>query len=340
MNSANALRPTVDSILGCLIGLASGDAMGMPTEFLTPRQIIQYYGHVDGFVEPHREHIHAGMPAGAVTDDTGQAIALAHAAIQAGGRLSPVASAAALLAWADSMGARFEQVAGPSTRRALSLIRRGVAPEQSGRDGTTNGAAMRAPVAGLLHSGNFNAAIQAAYAVSLPTHGTNIAISGACAVACATAEAVVPRSTLDTILSAAMQGAERGAEMGRVIWGISLCKRIELGQRLVERAENESAALQALYDYVGVDILVSESVATALGIVRLALGDPVKAILMSANLGGDADTIGAIAGAVCGAWKGARAFPSGWGETLDQVNHFDLRLIAEKLAGTVATNIS
>ena len=59
----------------------SGDAMGMPTEFLTPEQIAEYYGEVKGFVQPHPKQIHARMPAGHVTDDTGQALALANLAI-------------------------------------------------------------------------------------------------------------------------------------------------------------------------------------------------------------------------------------------------------------------
>ncbi len=336
MKSLALRQQRADRILGCLLGLASGDAMGMPTEFLTPEQITKHYGDIDRFVQPHPGHIHAGMQAGRVTDDTGQALALVHAALGSGGRLNPEEAAAALLKWADSLGPEFKQVAGPSTRRALALLRRGISPGRAGREGKTNGAAMRSAVAGLLHPGNLDLAIQTAYNMSLPTHGTNIAIAGASAVACAVAEALVPDSTLGLIMLAAQHGAAHGAQMGRVVWGTSLEKRIQLAQRLVEQAENEKAAMQALYDYVGVDLLVSESVATACGVIWLAQGEPAKAILMSANLGGDTDTIGAIAGSVCGAWKGAKAFPPAWIETLERVNHLKLIAVAEKLAEIVA----
>jgi ADP-ribosylglycohydrolase len=183
-------------------------------------------------------------------------------------------------------------------------------------------------------------AIQGAYDISIPTHGTNIAIAGAGAVACAIAQALDPNSTLESIIWAARKGAALGAQMGRVVWGSSLEKRIQLAQRLVEQAENEKAALQALYDYIGVDLLVSESVAAALGIIWLANGDPVKAILMSANLGGDTDTIGAIAGSICGAWKGAKAFPPAWIETLERINHLKLIAMAEELAEIVTGRFS
>jgi len=318
------------------LGLASGDAMGMPTEFLTPEQITEYYGEVNSFVQPHPKQIHAGMPAGRVTDDTGQALALANAAVAAGGRLTAAAAAEALLDWADLLGPEYMHVAGPSTRRALALLKRGFSLDQAGWEGKTNGAAMRAPIAGLLHPGNLDAAVQTAYDASLPTHGTNVAIAGSCAVACAVAQALVPNSSLDSIMLAAMDGAARGANRGRTVWGSSLKKRIQLARRLVEQAENEKAAMQALYDYVGVDLLVSESVATAFGVVQLAQGDPIKAILVSANLGGDTDTIGAISGAVCGTLKGARVFPPDWIETLERVNHLGLVLTSEKLSEIIS----
>lgn len=321
-----------DRILGCLLGLASGDAFGMPTEFMTREEIKTQYGWVDRFLAPHEGHIHDGMLAGRVTDDTGQALALAQAAVQDGGHLSPETTARALLHWMDSLGEEYEKVVGPSTRRALELLRQGISPEEAGWEGRTNGAAMRAPIAGLLHPGNIQAALNTACFSSLPTHGTNIALAGAGAVACAVAQAQVPDTSLESVLLAAQEGAAFGAKLGHIIWGTSLENRIVLALSLVERAPNEEEALETLFNYVGVDLLVAESVAAAFGIVKLAEGEPVQAITLSANLGGDTDTIGAIAGAVCGAWKGVTAFPPAWLNILEQVNHFDLTLQAKQLA--------
>ena len=71
-----------EHILGGLIGEALGDAWGMPAS-LTPEETWQRYG---GWVErfypgPSDHPVHAGLPAGSVTDDTEQAFALANSII-------------------------------------------------------------------------------------------------------------------------------------------------------------------------------------------------------------------------------------------------------------------
>jgi len=53
--------------------------------------------------------------------------------------------------------------------------------------------------------------------------------------------------------------------------------------------------------------LVTESIPTAFGLVILAGGDPMRGVRHAANIGGDTDTIGAIAGAICGALPGIGA---------------------------------
>ena len=37
----------IEKVLGCLAGLALGDALGMATEFLTPEQIIEEFSWLD-----------------------------------------------------------------------------------------------------------------------------------------------------------------------------------------------------------------------------------------------------------------------------------------------------
>ncbi len=322
-------------VLGCLLGLASGDAFGMPTEFLTRDAIKSHYGWVNCFIPPHAGHFHAGMPAGRITDDTGQSLAILKHVVKNNGELDVKVIARALIEWKNELGNEFDRVVGPSTRRALEELMRGGDPEITGKEGRTNGAAMRAPIAGLLHPGNLNAALHAAYLTSLPTHGTNLAIAGAGAVACAISAAMVPGSNLESILLAARQGSQVGAQRGQIVWGTSLDKRINLALRMVEEASTIEDALDNLFHYVGVDMVVAESVACAFGIVKLAEGDPVQAVTLSANIGGDTDTIGAIAGAVCGAWKGASAFPREWLELLEQVNQFDMVVLASRLSEVV-----
>ncbi|TLN23460.1 ADP-ribosylglycohydrolase family protein, partial [bacterium] len=66
-------------IHGCLAGLALGDALGMPSEFLTPEQIRATFGRIDTLQAAPAWHPHHILRAGQVTDDTGQALAIAHA---------------------------------------------------------------------------------------------------------------------------------------------------------------------------------------------------------------------------------------------------------------------
>ncbi len=57
--------------VGALVGMAVGDAMGMPLEFLTHQQIIEkYHGTVTGFEHPYPNHPNQPLQAGQYTDDT------------------------------------------------------------------------------------------------------------------------------------------------------------------------------------------------------------------------------------------------------------------------------
>ncbi len=73
--------------LGALLGLAIGDALGMPTQLLSRDQIVDAYGPLlSGFEPAPPGHpIAAGMTAGQVTDDTEQAVILAEVLIAGGG---------------------------------------------------------------------------------------------------------------------------------------------------------------------------------------------------------------------------------------------------------------
>jgi ADP-ribosylglycohydrolase len=161
---------------------------------------------------------------------------------------------------------------------------------------------------------------------------TSPAISGATAIACAVAEAIREGSSLWTILESAKQGAEAGTHAGVWKWSTPLSGHIELAERLVNQSTGTKQALRALHDYVGVDLLIAESVASAFGVVLMAGGDPYQAVCYGANIGGDTDTIAAFAGAVCGAWKGIQVIPTNLLSTLEQLNQLDLASIATRLA--------
>ena len=135
---------------GALYGLAIGDALGMPTQSLPRAEIVARYGGLlDTFQPGPPDHpLAAGLPAGAVTDDTEQAMVLASLIVEGGGVVDAAELARRLLAWEESMRARGSlDLLGPSTKRALSALLGGAEVDEAGRFGVTNGAAMRiAPV--------------------------------------------------------------------------------------------------------------------------------------------------------------------------------------------------
>ncbi len=320
-----------EKAFACLAGLAIGDAMGMPTEFMTPELISENYGWVQDFVKPLEWHPHSRMELGSITDDTGQALAIIHAYTDKG-TLSPEDVARELIAWAD--GIPEDELAtfiGPSTSKALSSIKDGCSPKESGSSGKTNGGSMRVAPVGIVRYGDQRNAVADAYTSCVPTHNTTVAAAGAGAVAAAIAVAMTTDSSIDSIIEAGKFGAREGSKNGNWAWGTRLDKRIELADRLVQDADDEKIALELLYNYVGVDMLVAESVATAFGIVRLAGGDPMKACALGANIGGDSDTIAAIAGAICGAWKGISHIDKQLLDVVLEVNKMDLELEAQHL---------
>jgi len=135
---------------GALYGLAIGDALGMPTQMLSRAQIRARWGELlTGFEPAPPGHpIAAGLPAGAITDDTEQAVLLGRLLVKSHGTIDPNELARALVNWERKMAERGSlDLLGPSTRRACAAILAGVPPDEAGATGATNGAAMRiAPV--------------------------------------------------------------------------------------------------------------------------------------------------------------------------------------------------
>ncbi|MGE5592993.1 MAG: ADP-ribosylglycohydrolase family protein [Betaproteobacteria bacterium] len=320
---------------GCLAGVAVGDAMGMPVEFLTREEIKARFSRVDRFLEPPPGHIHTGTPPGRVTDDTEQTWALARALV-ASGRITPRVAADAYLEWADRVNAFDTSFLGPSSRGALERLRAGEDPARTGDKGATVGAAMRVAPIGIVNAGDAEAAACEAYFSSLPTHGVNIAIAGACAVAAGVACAVAGRP-LEAVVEAAVAGAAYGQGLGVQWAGATVPARMRLALDLVSHNKSEpERAEEALYETVGVGMYPTELVATALGLVVLYDGRPHLAIPAAASMGGDTDTLAAIVGALSGALGGIGALPAQWVAAVERVNDLDCEALASQLIATRA----
>jgi len=311
-----------------LAGVALGDALGMPTESLTPEEIRAWYGQVRGLVRPHPQHVHARLPAGAVTDDTDHTVIIATLLLDEGS-VEPRALAERLLAWSESERVRENRFVGPSTSRALAAIAAGESWETAGREGITVGAAMRvAPLAIVFP--RREELIPQVVASCAVTHYTQAAISGAMAMAFALSEALRPGATTRSVAEAAQEGAVEGRRHGAWSWNPPIERRIAWALQLVEGVEQEEA-LRRLYELIGTGLYPWELVPCALGLAHLAGGMPMPAMFMGANMGGDTDTLASLVGSICGALRGIGAFDGGMVARVGAVNGLDLRSLARRL---------
>ncbi len=319
-----------DRALAALQGLAIGDALGMPTQSMSRAAIVERFGAIDGFRDAAPDHpIAAGMPAGSITDDTEQAVLLAHALIDGDGIVDLEEFARRLAAWEEEMRARGSlDLLGPSTRAAVTAVLAGIPADQAGRTGITNGAAMRVTPVGIAWpSADLEALVHAVRAASRVSHDTGIAIAGASAVAAAVS-AGLDGAGFDDAAALAVDAARRGAALGTWIAGADVASRIEWAVGLGRDAAGD-AGLATFLDLVGTSLQTQESVPAAFGLLARAEGRGWDAALAGAAAGGDTDTIAAMAGAIGGAC--GSVFPAEAIATVTAVNPLDLAPVVDGL---------
>lgn len=316
---------------GTLVGLAIGDALGMPTQMLPRQRISVLFPSLSDFVAgPPENRISAGRPAGSVTDDTQQALIVARLLIEGNGHLDSAQFVEQLFAWSREAEVNGTEQLGPSSRRALEAIQGGLPVEEAGRRGDTNGAAMRiAPVGIIVPVEPLAGLVDLVEEVCRPTHFTGLAIAGAAAVA-ATISAGVSGAAFAETLRIARHAARLGQERGHYVAGANVAERITWAVELVKGLD-EASALDAIADLIGTGVTTQEAVPAAFAIASRWLNDPWQACLTAARLGGDSDTIGAITGAMLGACAGVDAFPAHAAATVERVNGLDLEELAERL---------
>lgn len=94
---------------------------------------------------------------------------------------------------------------------------------------------------------------------------------------------------------------------------------------------DEAEALDRIVALIGTSVASQESVPAAFAVLALTGGDPWRSTLLAANLGGDSDTIAAIAGAVAGSVRGLAGLPPDAVRTLRAVNGLALEPLADAL---------
>jgi ADP-ribosyl-[dinitrogen reductase] hydrolase len=269
-----------DRATGAVLGLAVGDALGATLQF-TPRADCPHHTEMTGGGPFH-------LPAGAWTDDTAMAVAMARSMLERG-EFDARHVMDSFLAWfkrgEHSCTATCFDI-GNTTRDALSHyemtgnpLAGDVSPHRAG-----NGSLMRiAPVA-LATFGNPRAADAMARLSSRTTHGAPQAVD-----ACA-------------LFVALLQEAIAGSDA--------------LAPRTIE-AHPEVAAVAA-GSWPGKP---REAIAASGDVVRTleaalwcAGSAPTfeEALVLAVNLGEDSDTVGAVTGQLAGAMHGASAIPQRW----------------------------
>ncbi|WP_432135997.1 MULTISPECIES: ADP-ribosylglycohydrolase family protein [unclassified Streptomyces] len=281
-----------DRARGALLGLAVGDALGAPAENMKPSEIRARWGRVTGFV--------AEQPAG--TDDTEYAIFSGLLLARHGSALTPAHVEAAWHAWIADRDEGPFRGAGFSERGTLENLRRGLAAPISAqhRHAWSDGLAMRAAPFGVFAAGRpAEAARLVAIDGSVSHDGEGI--YGGQAVAAGVAAAMAGAPLLAVIASAL-------AVIPDDSWTARSLRRAVAVAHRGERAVRSAVVIGG---YPWTD-LAPEAVALAFGAYAAADGGFREAVLTAVNMGRDADTTAAVAGALAGAGQGARAIPADW----------------------------
>ena len=301
-----------------------GDAIGMPMAGWTPAEVMSRYGYVNDLIAPASDHpLHGKLPLGSITDDTQLTLAVVDM-ILVDHIVSRRGIAERIVKWVTENNLLETRILGPSTKTAVRDLIAGHDPSETGRLGTTNGGAMKISPIGIINVARPLAKlVDDVEETCMPTHCTGVAIAASAAIAAAISEALRADSTINSVVAASKRAAKMGEVRGAQLAYPSVEKRIAMAARLIRGKTPEKAAA-TLYDQIGADISSSDAIPTAISLFAAGGGDPMKTIILTANMGGDTDTIGAIAGGIAGAYTGVDAFPKHILNTVERVNHLDL----------------
>jgi ADP-ribosylglycohydrolase len=310
---------------GALFGAAVGDAMGAPLEGRSATQIREQYGRVTGFVSD----------ATSGTDDTDFTLFNAYLLATYGKSitLEQVESE-----WRDKLlgPARAYRPGGFSDVISTRNLTAGVRAPLSGafnHQMWSDGVAMAIGAAGIVGAGQPHLAARLAVTLGSVSNARD-GIAAAQAVAAAIAVAMVGASPRE-MLAAGVNAAPPDSWTGRVLRrAVSVASgRDDLDVTLERLAEDVVVGWWPWAD------LAPEAVALAFGSFAAAQGDFRRVVPAAISLGRDADTIGAMAGAMAGAYGGRDAIPDEWaaratispGKCIGFVADLDFEMLAAQL---------
>lgn len=305
--------------VGCLLGLAVGDALG---DLGRNQEHRLRYGIATEVTAAAKS-----------TDDTEFALLTARTILDHGG---DVTTAAVVQSWRKyilDLGGVFER-GGKPQYGAVANLRRGLLPPLSGIDNVQNdddGAAMRIAPIGILCAGEPERAAMLAQLEAQISHDRD-GIWAAQAVAASVAVALVD-GTVDEIIAAGLRHIPENSWLGRTMArAMTIC----------DEAGNIENAWLPLHDelWTPVHSVSPEAIPQAYAVFRLTGGDFHKGMFWGCNFGRDADTIGAVIGALCGARHGNRVIPAAWAEKVRRPAGVCLKFAAQEDVVDVAEKLA
>lgn len=311
----------MDRIAGSLYGLAFGDALGRPTEFLTIDEIDEEFGPAgpnDLLDDPTL-----------VTDDTQMALAVAWALHGVDRYTADVLEPRLrerFVAWAHSP--ENDRAPGMTCLRAVGGLAEGLPWVEATIAGSKGcGANMRVTPVGLLpgldldllagvsqlqaamthgHPTALAASELTAYATRLLVDGVDVAeVPAALLRRCAERRSVYLEDWLGTLWR--MPGATTAADFIARGWD-ECASAVEWLVIALARPDDGADACLA----TGAGWIAEEALATGLYCAVRHADDPVGCLTRAARTSGDSDSIAALAGAFAGAAHGLAAWPAEW----------------------------
>jgi len=291
-----------DRFKGCMLGLAVGDALGMPVEGLTKDQIRVYLGEVREMVAPAPDHFHCGLGPGQYTDDTEQTLLLAETIIEAG--FFDVERFTSKLAdWGRcwTLDPSKNRGVGWTSKTAIQDLLRDRPWQEAGLSTPTCGSAMRTAPIGLVYHCSLDLVSRYADLQSLPTHTSTAARAGSIAVAIGVALSLLGFSSAKVLEMAATFSERVDREFARRLLFVKEILDLDPPEALAE---------------IGTSPMVVETVPAAF-YCHLKF-EPEEALIAAASSGGDTDSIASIAGALAGASQGSDWIPKRWLACLEE----------------------
>jgi len=295
---------------GIIYGLAIGDALGRPNEFLPLDSIRVKYGD-RGIQE---------LPEPALfTDDTQMSIAVAEALIEAGEKdIESIMHAVKeeFVKWSHSPDTP-KKSPGRTCLTGVANMEKEMHWSQSGIARSKGcGSAMRAAPIGYLYQHDPEKLREAAHSTGICTHGhptANAACIGAAYLVKLALDGVQPNEMISLLFSFT-EGISK--EFDEAILKVKECLYWD----------NEEKAL----NYLGEGWIGEEAVTLALYCFLKYPGDYEKVVIRGANTNGDSDSIACIGGSISGAYLGFNAIPDEWVKEIEKSEY--LNDLATRLA--------